>query len=103
MAIRFSLDALSPDLAVQALRDVKRADRAARIPDRDVVPVRMNGQLAGFSVRSQSNPALWYSVVPVDPELTKFSCTCPDFQYGAADCKHCKRVREALAEGGEAE
>jgi hypothetical protein len=93
MAIRFSLDSLTPDLAVAALRDTKRADKAAKIPESDVVPVKMNGRLAGFSVRSQSNPAIWYSVVPVHPGLTKFSCTCPDFVNRGGECKHQKRVR----------
>ena len=86
--IRFSLDAVSPDLAVAVWRDVKRASRAAEMPDNGVVQL-----YPGYwHVRSQRGKGV-YVVTRTGPSSGPYSCTCPDYTYRGGECKHIKLVR----------
>jgi len=90
MGVRFSLDSLTPDLALAALRDVKRANRAIEIPRCDVVPAEPDI----FLVKSQSGNGT-YTV-----DLRGHgSCTCPDWTHRQLECKHIKAAKAQV--GGE--
>lgn len=71
------------ELAVQAWRDVRRTDRAVRIPSCDI---KQTGPQQ-YQVKSQSNGGT-YTV-----DLAKGSCTCPDYEFRQRECKHPKAAR----------
>lgn len=85
MTIRFNINTVTPDLAVAALRDQKRADKAAQIPDSDIKEVAPDF----YEVKSQSRKDLKHEV-----DLRgKGSCTCEDWTLRQVECIHLKKVR----------
>jgi hypothetical protein len=91
--IRFDLATMTPDLAVAALRDQKRADKATQMLDSGVLWL-----YPGYAnVRSEKGHGS-YVVMNSSPDLTgKWSCSCPDYQYRMAavdgQCKHIIKAR----------
>jgi hypothetical protein len=95
--IRFDLATMTPDLAVSALRDQKRANKAAEISASDVRPVLdidCRPVPGMFEVRSQTRRSIWYKIKLPLQENEQVTCECMDWTNRAQECKHIKAAKQ---------